>query len=76
VETKESLLAGKKLFDLTGKIEVGELIDFSPYVIGSGGQAMGSREKRCYLIAASVLHEFPSRILIEGHQNSVDLLPV
>lgn len=59
IETNESLLSGQKLFDLSGKTEVGELIDYCPL------------ENNHYLAAASILLEHPNEVLIETHKNPV-----
>jgi len=62
IQTEESLLAGKKLFDSRGQIEVGELIDYSPLNKGQ------------YLIAVSLLLEHPKQVLVEGHQKPITLI--
>lgn len=61
LDTKEPLYPGKKLLDPTGKIEVGELIDYCPL------------NDEHQLIAASVIHEPAPTILIEDHQAVVNL---
>ncbi len=59
IETDEPLHAGKKLFNATRGTEIGELIDYSP--IGQDN----------YLIAASMLFEHPSTLLLENQQKTV-----
>ncbi|WED44401.1 YgfZ/GcvT domain-containing protein [Legionella cardiaca] len=61
IETKEPVLAGKKIFDASGNAEIGELIDFSPL------------DNNHYLIAASILFEHPWEIRIEDQTNTVAL---
>lgn len=60
IKTTDTLFAGKKLFNLQGDVEVGELIDFSPL------------DER-YLIAVSILLDCPSVIRIEGIDEPVSL---
>ncbi|KTC86693.1 YgfZ/GcvT domain-containing protein [Legionella brunensis] len=62
IESKEPLFAGKKLFDLSGKKEVGELIDFCP---------LGNDHS---LIAVSILLEYPPQIRIEDQLNDLSLV--
>lgn len=61
IHTDEALRTGQKIFNDEGKIEIGELVDFCP--IGNGE----------YLIAASVVFEYPQRVLIDGHGEILDL---
>lgn len=61
INTTEPLNAGKKLFDRSGKSELGELVDYCPID--------GNR----YLIAISILNEHPEHILIESHTSPVEL---
>ncbi|WP_028387865.1 YgfZ/GcvT domain-containing protein [Legionella fairfieldensis] len=61
IETREKLSSGKKIFDISGKMEIGELIDYSP---------LGNDR---YLVVISVFFEHPNEILIEGHPCSVSL---
>ncbi|KTD20283.1 glycine cleavage T protein [Legionella lansingensis] len=63
IENTAPLAAGKKLFEPSGQVEVGELIDFSP--LGNGR----------YLIAASILLEHPSHVCIENQSSTVELNP-
>lgn len=61
IKTPEPLAAGQKIFDDTATLELGELIDFSPF---------SSNE---YLAAVSILIEHPSVVRIEGHSVPVVL---
>jgi folate-binding protein YgfZ len=62
--TDEAFRTGQKIFNDDGKIEIGELVDFCP---------SGNKE---YIIAASVLFEYPQKVLIESQQEIVDLRPL
>jgi tRNA-modifying protein YgfZ len=61
IATNEPLIVGKKIFDTTGKKEVGELIDYSPL-----------QDER-YLIATSILLQHPEEVLFAGHEKAVVL---
>lgn len=61
IESTETLSVGKKLFDISGKTEVGELIDFCPL------------DNNRYLIAVSILLEHPSKIKIENQESTIRL---
>lgn len=64
INTDENLIAGKKLFNIATKAEVGELIDFAPC------------GKENFLIAVSILFEYPTEVLLEGYLQAVELIPV
>ena len=63
IETEEPLHAGKKLFDLTGKNEIGELIDYCP---------LGSKR---FLAAFTILNEHPDCGILESHSTALKLEP-
>ncbi|MGQ3887797.1 YgfZ/GcvT domain-containing protein [Legionella sp. CNM-1927-20] len=62
IHTNESFSAGNKLFDESGQREVGEIVDYCPLSIESK-----------FLIAASILHDHPNKIIIEGQKKSIVL---
>jgi folate-binding protein YgfZ len=61
IQTTERLSSGKRLLDLSGNTELGELIDFNPL------------DNNQFLIAASMLLNHPNEVRIEGHNHFVQL---
>ncbi len=59
IKSHDPNLVGKKIFDSTGKHEVGEIIDCAPL----------SNDEQ--LLATSILLESPSQLLIEGHKDPI-----
>jgi folate-binding protein YgfZ len=61
IYTEEALLVGKKIFN-DNNIEIGELIDFCP------------TNHNEYLIAVSIVFDYPQSVFIEGQNTMVRLL--
>ncbi|MFA5959172.1 MAG: folate-binding protein YgfZ [Tatlockia sp.] len=62
IETKAPPLPGKKVFDVTGKSEIGEMIDCCPL------------DDKRFVVAVSILQEHPDEVLIESQEIPVTLL--
>ncbi|STX29156.1 glycine cleavage T protein [Legionella beliardensis] len=62
ISTNESISAGKKLMNSSRQSEVGEIVDYCPLP-----------NKDEFLIAASVLHDYPPTVFIEGQQDAITL---
>ena len=61
IHTQEKLAVGMKLFGTTDRAEIGELVDFSPLDADS------------YLIACTILNEYPEQVVFEEHVSPVTL---
>ena len=61
IHTHEKLAVGMKLFSPTDHAEIGELVDFCPLDAGS------------YLIACTIINEYPEQVIFEEHVSPVTL---
>ncbi|WP_131783062.1 YgfZ/GcvT domain-containing protein [Legionella gresilensis] len=62
IDTKEPFNAGSKIFDESAQREVGEIIDYCP--LSTDGK---------FLIAVSILHNHPNKVIFEGQKESITL---
>lgn len=62
IQTDGTLTSGQRLLNENGKQEIGELIDYCP--VGNGK----------FIISASVIFEHPTRVIIDGLNQIVELM--
>ncbi|STX51724.1 glycine cleavage T protein [Legionella busanensis] len=62
IKIEQPFNAGDKLFDESAQREVGEVIDYCP--LSTDGE---------FLIAASILHDHPNKVIIAGQQQPITL---
>ena len=60
IKTTEQLYSGQAIFDSTGKVNIGELIDYCPIA------------HETYLIAISSVFEHDTKLFFDGHKSELD----